>query len=117
MQLSISHLKEAPGLALPSPEAAHTIVQVLRSFLGGQVGLVLLTVEAEQAVLIAEMLHLAAPLHLLFKHSLRLTTVTPYSLNAKGDVHIFKQALGKKSVLHFRRLHFKSTEDSVPLYS
>lgn len=70
-------------MTLPSPEAAPTIVHVLGSFLGGQVGLVLLTVEAEQTVLIAEMLHLAAPLHLLFQGSLRLTTVTPYSLNAK----------------------------------
>lgn len=111
MQLSIFHLKEAPGFTLPSPRVAHTIVQVLRSFLGGQVGLVLLAVEAEQTVLIAEMLHLAAPLHLLFQGSLRLTTVTPYSLNAKEDLHVFKQTLGKNYFCILKGYTSKTTED------
>lgn len=111
MQLSIFPLNEACGLTLLSPKAAHTIVQVLGSFLGGQIGLVLLTVEAQQAVLIAEMFHLAAPLHLLFEGSLRLTTVTPYSLNAKEEFHIFKQALGKNHFYILKGYIFKSTED------
>lgn len=104
-------------MTLASPAAAPTIVQVLGSFLRGQVGLVLLAVEAEQTVLIAEMLHLAAPLHLLFQGSLGLTTVTPHSLNAKEDWHVFKQALGKSYFYILKGCTLKSTEDSVPLYS
>lgn len=104
-------------MTLVSPAAARTIVQILGSFLGGQVGLVLLAVEAEQAVLIAEMFHLATPLHLLFEGSLRLTTVTSHSLNAKEDFHIFKQALAKNYFYILKGYISKSTEDSVPLYS
>jgi hypothetical protein len=45
------------------PELLPTVMQVFRSFLRSHVGLILLTVETQQAVLITEMFHFPTPLH------------------------------------------------------
>lgn len=64
-------------------------MQVLGPLLGGHVGLVLLAVEAQQAVLVAEVLHLAAPLHALPQRALGLAAVTPRGLPGwGGGVHV-----------------------------
>lgn len=61
-----------------------TVLQVLGPLLRGHVGLVLLAVEAQQAVLVAEVLHLAAPLHALPQHALGPAAVTASGLRGGG---------------------------------
>lgn len=68
-------------------------------------------------MLITKVFHFATPLHFLFESSLRLTTVTSCSLNAKEDFDIFKQALEKNYFYIFKDYVFKSTEESLLLHS
>lgn len=53
----------------------HTRAAVLRAFLRGHDGLVLLAIEPEQTLLVAELLHLRAPHHRLRQLALNLAAV------------------------------------------
>lgn len=66
-------------------------------------------------MLVTEVFHLTTPLHFLFESSLRLTTVTSRSLNAKEDLDIFKQALEKNYFYILKGYVFKSTKESLLL--
>lgn len=77
-------------------------MQVLGPLLRGHVGLVLLAVEAQQAVLVAEVLHLAAPLHALPQGALRLAAVAPRGLGEVGGDTRQTQGSGASSRLSAR---------------
>lgn len=64
-------------------------------------------------MLVTEVFHFTTPLHFLFESSLRLTTVTSCSLNAKEDFDIFKQALEKNYFYVLKGYVFKSTEEII----
>lgn len=75
--------RDAPGAARGAG-GGRTVLQVLGPLLRGHVGLVLLAVEAQQAVLVAEVLHLAAPLHALPQHALGPAAVAASGLRGGG---------------------------------
>lgn len=67
---------------------SHTVCTqcgVLGAFLCDHDGLILLTVELQQALLVAEVLHLCSPHHGLRQVSLHLAAVTPRRLVATKE--------------------------------